>query len=342
MYFISANSAITDASLNIALETYLVENRLVDEPILLFYINAPSIIIGRHQNTIAEVNQPYLDEKNIQVVRRMSGGGAVYHDLGNLNFCFIQDNDGSIGDFATFTQPVITALHQLGAKGAELKGRNDLLIDGKKFSGNAMYAKGGRMTAHGTILFDSDLEEVTHALNPRKEKIESHGIQSIRKRVTNIKPYLAKEYQSIDTFAFRDLLLLQIFGVDKREDVKEYILNEEDWAKVHKLREERFANWDWNYGRSPEFTLEYAHKFPAGLVEYRLNVEQGHIKDIRIYGDFFGMGEIKELEQKLIGVKYEKNAVLAVFESIDVKHYFGNIETEALAELLVNGVYETE
>ncbi|ABR73929.1 lipoate--protein ligase [Actinobacillus succinogenes] len=340
MYFVSANNEITDASLNIALETYLVENRLVDEPILLFYINAPSIIIGRHQNTVAEVNQPYLEQKHIQVVRRMSGGGAVYHDSGNLNFCFIQDNQGGIGDFAGFTKPIIQALHQLGATGAELKGRNDLLIDGKKFSGNAMYVKGRRMTAHGTILFDSDLEEVTRALKPRKEKIQSHGIQSIRKRITNIKPYLAAEYQALNTFEFRDRLLLQIFGVAKREDVKEYVLTDEEWQKVYKLREERFANWDWNYGKSPEFTLEYAHKFPAGLVEYKLNVEQGHIKAIRIYGDFFGMGEMAELEQALTGVKYEKNAVLAIFERMNVKHYFGDIAADALAELLVNGVYE--
>lgn len=340
MYFVGANSTITDASLNIALETYLVENRLVDEPILLFYINAPSIIVGRHQNTIAEVNQPYIDGKQIQVVRRMSGGGAVYHDLGNLNFCFIQDNDGSIGDFAAFTKPVIDALHKLGAKGAELKGRNDLLIDGKKFSGNAMYVKGNRMTAHGTLLFDSDLDEVTFALKPRKEKIESHGIQSIRKRVTNIKPYLSQEYQSLDTFAFRDLLLLQIFGVEKPEEIKEYHLTDEDWHKVYQLRDERFANWNWNYGKSPEFTLSYAHKFPAGLVEYQLNVEQGYIKGIKIYGDFFGIGEISDLEQALVGVKYEKNAVLDVFRQIDVKHYFGNINAESLTELLVNGVYE--
>ena len=143
-----------DADLNIALETYLVENKLVDEPILLFYINKPSIIVGRNQNTAEEINQTYVDEHGINVVRRMSGGGAVYHDLGNVSFCFIKDDDGSFRDFASFTKPVIQALHKMGATGAVLEGRNDLLIDGKKFSGNAMYAKDGRMTAHGTILFD--------------------------------------------------------------------------------------------------------------------------------------------------------------------------------------------
>lgn len=339
MYFVNANADIRDASLNIALETYLVENRLVDELILLFYINAPSIIIGRNQNTIAEVNQPYLDEKNIRVVRRMSGGGAVYHDLGNLNFCFIKDDDGSVGDFASFTKPVIEALHKMGATGAELLGRNNLLIDGKKFSGTAMYARKGRMTAHGTLLLDSDLDEVTKALKPRKEKIESKGIQSIRKRVTNIKPFLNAEYQNLTTEEFREKLLLQIFNVNERSQVKEYVLSEQDWQKVHQIRDERFNNWDWNYGRSPQFSLEYYHKFLAGLVEYKLNVEQGHIQDIRIFGDFFGVADITDIEQALKGVKYEKNAVLDVFNQFDTKQYFGNIDAKELAELLVNGVY---
>ena len=172
---------------------------------MLFYINDPSIIIGRNQNTIEEVNQAYVEEKGIRVVRRMSGGGAVYHDRGNFSFCFIKNDDGSFRDFASFTQPVIQALHKMGAKGAELKGRNDLLIEDKKFSGNAMYAKNGRMTAHGTILFDADLEEVTKALKPRKEKFESKGIKSVRSRVTNIKPYVLPEYQKLTTEEFRDL-----------------------------------------------------------------------------------------------------------------------------------------
>ncbi|MFC2703091.1 MAG: biotin/lipoate A/B protein ligase family protein, partial [Abiotrophia defectiva] len=229
MYFVD-NGNNYDASLNIALETYLVENRLVDEPILLFYINDPSIIVGRNQNTIEEVNQAYVEEKGIRVVRRMSGGGAVYHDRGNFSFCFIKDDDGSFRDFASFTQPVIESLHKMGAKGAELKGRNDLLIEDKKFSGNAMYAKNGRMTAHGTILFDADLDEVTKALKPRKEKFESKGIKSVRSRVTNIKPYVSPEYQKLTTEEFRDLLLLEIFGVESRDQVKELKLTEEDWA----------------------------------------------------------------------------------------------------------------
>ena len=333
MYFVD-NSNNYDASLNIALETYLVENRLVDEPILLFYINDPSIIVGRNQNTIEEVNQAYVEEKGIRVVRRMSGGGAVYHDRGNFSFCFIKDDDGSFRDFASFTQPVIQALHKMGAKGAELKGRNDLLIEDKKFSGNAMYAKNGRMTAHGTILFDADLDEVTKALKPRKEKFESKGIKSVRSRVTNIKPYVSPEYQKLTTEEFRDLLLLEIFGVKSRDQVKELKLTEADWAKVREIQAERFGNWDWNYGQSPAFAIQMSQKFPFGFVDFRFNVEQGVIKEVKVYGDFFGLGDISDVEDALVGVRFEREAVNQVFENLDFNKYFGRVTAEEILSLI--------
>ena len=333
MYFVD-NSNNYDASLNIALETYLVENRLVDEPILLFYINDPSIIVGRNQNTIEEVNQAYVEEKGIRVVRRMSGGGAVYHDRGNFSFCFIKDDDGSFRDFASFTQPVIEALHKMGAKGAELKGRNDLLIDDKKFSGNAMYAKNGRMTAHGTILFDADLDEVTKALKPRKEKFESKGIKSVCSRVTNIKPYVSPEYQKLTTEEFRDLLLLEIFGVKSRDQVKELKLTEADWAKVREIQAERFGNWDWNYGQSPAFAIQMSQKFPFGFVDFRFNVEQGVIKEVKVYGDFFGLGDISDVEDALVGVRFEREAVNQVFENLDFNKYFGRVTAEEILTLI--------
>lgn len=333
MYFVD-NSNNYDASLNIALETYLVENRLVDEPILLFYINDPSIIVGRNQNTIEEVNQAYVEEKGIRVVRRMSGGGAVYHDRGNFSFCFIKDDDGSFRDFASFTQPVIEALHKMGAKGAELKGRNDLLIEDKKFSGNAMYAKNGRMTAHGTILFDADLDEVTKALKPRKEKFESKGIKSVRSRVTNIKPYVSPEYQKLTTEEFRDLLLLEIFGVESRDQVKEFKLTEADWAKVRKIQAERFGNWEWNYGQSPAFAIQMSQKFPFGFVDFRFNVEQGVIKEVKVYGDFFGLGDISDVEDALVGVRFEREAVNQVFENLGFNKYFGRVTAEEILTLI--------
>ncbi|UJF25257.1 lipoate--protein ligase [Suttonella sp. R2A3] len=333
MYFVD-NQNHYDASTNIALETYLVENRLVDEPILLFYINDPSIIIGRNQNTIEEINRDYVAEHGINVVRRMSGGGAVYHDRGNLSFCFIKDDDNTFRDFNTFTKPVIKALHNMGVKDAELRGRNDLVIGERKFSGNAMYMQRGRMTAHGTILYNSDLDVVTQALKPAKEKIESKGIKSIRSRVTNILPHMDEQWQDLSTEAFRDRLLLEIFDVEHREDVREYHLTDQDWAEVERIRAERFANWDWNYGHSPKFALQRRHKFPAGLVDVRLDVEKGKVTALKIYGDFFGLGNLSELEDALIGHAYQAEAIEATLNTLDLQHYLGNIEAAELARLI--------
>ena len=279
------NQEITDPRTNIALETYLVENRLCDEPLLLFYINEPSIIIGRNQNTVEEVNQTYVDAH--------------------------------------------------GVAGAKLEGRNDLLIDGKKFSGNAMYVKNGRMTAHGTILFDADLDAVTQALKPRADKIESKGIKSVRSRVTNIKPFVAPEYKSLTTRQFRDALLLYIFGVKDRAQVPEYFLTDADWEKIAQIRAERFANWDWNYGKSPAFSSERYCKFPQGAVDFRFSVERGVIQSLKIYGDFFGMGDIADVEKLLTGIPYRREAVELAFKQFDARHYFGGIEAEALVDLLV-------
>lgn len=338
MYFVD-NENHFDPSVNIALEIFLLKEKVLDEPTLLFYINEPSIIIGVNQNTIEEINQTYVEENNIHVVRRMSGGGAVYHDLGNFSFCFITEDDGnSFRDFSKFTEPVIEFLHKMGVKDAALKGRNDLTIGEKKFSGNAMYATNGRMTAHGTILFDSDLDAVTGALKPRKDKIESKGIKSIRSRVTNIKPFLDEKYQNLTTEEFRDLMLLHIFDVEKREDVKEYHLTEEDWKRVYEIRDEYFGNWDWNYGHSPKFEIQIRRRYPIGSIDFHFNIASGKIAQAKIYGDFFGLGEISDVEEALVGTKYNKEELTAAFAELDLKKYFGNVT----AEELVEGIFREE
>ncbi|MGY3704290.1 lipoate--protein ligase [Vagococcus martis] len=334
MIYVS-NEEITDPRINLAIETYLVQEMPLDEPILLFYINEPSIIIGRNQNTIEEINVDYVEDNGIHVVRRLSGGGAVYHDEGNLNFSFIMPDDGeSFRNFGKVTQPIIDALHELGVEGAELKGRNDLVIDDKKFSGNAMYATNGRMFAHGTLMFDSDVNEVVNALKVRKDKIESKGIKSIRSRVTNIKPFLSDEYQYMSTKDFRKEILLKIFDTTEINDVNEYKLTEEDWKKINAISDKLYRNWDWNYGRSPEFDIVRRKRFPIGSIEAKMNVSDGEIKDIRIFGDFFGLGQITDVETILTGVKYDKESITKAVEEIDVKKYFGNIEVTDLIELL--------
>lgn len=325
---------IHDPRINLAIEYYLLNEVKLDEPILLFYINDNSIIIGRNQNTYEEVNTSYVEENDVKVVRRFSGGGAVYHDMGVLCFCFITEDDGnSFRDFKKFTSPVIDALHQMGVEGAELKGRNDLVIDGKKFSGNAMYSKNGRMTAHGTLMFDSQIEAVVKALKPKKHKLESKGIKSIRSRVTNIKPFLDDSYQYMNAKDFREQLLLYIYDTDTKENIKEYVLTEEDWKKIDAFADQYTANWDWNYGKSPEFDMERSERLSVGTVEVKMNVRKGNIEDIRIYGDFFGLGEINDVEEKLKGIPYTKKAIKEAFDDIDKNKYFGNVDTDELVDL---------
>ena len=329
------NDKECDPRVNLAIETYLLQNMPLDEPILLFYINEPSIIIGRNQNTIEEINKEYVDEKGIHVVRRLSGGGAVYHDLGNLNFSFIMPDDGnSFRDFKKLTEPIVEALHKLGIEGAQLKGRNDLVIEDKKFSGNAMYSTNGRMFAHGTLMFDSDIDEVVNALKVKKDKIESKGIKSIRSRVTNIKDFLPADKQAMTTEEFRQAILLQIFSVDSVDQVKTHELNEEDWKAINQISDEYYKNWDWNYGRSPEFNLERQKRFPIGSIEVRLDVADGKIEKAKVFGDFFGLGEIKDVENQLIGTRYEKQALEDSIDQIDLTHYFGNITKEDFLSLI--------
>lgn len=325
------NKGITDPMINLALEEYVLQNFGEKDTFLLFYINAPSIIIGKNQNTLEEVNTDYVEENNIKVVRRLSGGGAVYHDEGNLNYSFITKDDGdSFHNFAKFTEPIVKALNSLGVP-AELIGRNDLLIEGKKFSGNAQFLTRGRMFSHGTLMFDSEIEHVVSALNVSKEKIESKGIKSIRSRVTNIIDHLEER---ITMEQFKELILCSIFGVDDVANVPRYDLTEADWENVYKISEERYQKWEWNYGRSPAYNVKARHKFPSGLLDVRLNVKKGIIENCKIYGDFFGIGNVADVEQQLIGVRHDKQAVTEALSTLDIPHYLGKITVEDFVELV--------
>lgn len=328
MLFID-NKGITDPRINLAIEEYCLKNLDINETYLLFYINEPSIIIGKNQNTIEEINTEYVEANHIHVVRRLSGGGAVYHDLGNLNFSFITKDDGeSFHNFRKFTEPVIDALKKLGVE-AELSGRNDIVVNGRKISGNAQFSTKGRMFSHGTLLLDSEIENVVSALRVKKDKIESKGIKSIRSRVANISEFLSDK---ITIEEFRTLLLQRIFG--GLDEIKEYVLTEDDWVNIQELSQVRYQNWDWNYGKSPKFNLQHSHRFPVGQVDLRLEVNKGKIDQIKIYGDFFGVGDVSDIEDKLAGVRYEKAEIEQALDGINIKHYFGNIEKEDFINLL--------
>lgn len=329
MYFID-NKGITDPQINLAIEEYVLRNMDVEEDsFLLFYINEPSIIIGKNQNTIEEIDTDFVEKNGIKVVRRLSGGGAVYHDLGNLNYSFITKDDGeSFRNFKKFTQPVVEALGKLGVK-AELIGRNDLLVDGRKISGNAQFATGGRMFSHGTLMFDTEIDTVVSALKVRKDKIESKGIKSIRSRVANISEFL-EEPMSIETLRLE--ILKSIF--DGEENIKYKELTEEDWKNIHALSAERYANWNWNYGKSPKFNMQHSHRFPVGSIDVRLQVNKGVIEDVAIFGDFFGIGEIEKVQAALRGVSYSKQAIEEALAGIDVPRFLGGITTEEFVQLI--------
>lgn len=328
MYFID-NQGITDPRINLAIEEYAVKHLDIEHTYLLFYINEPSIIIGKNQNTIEEINTEYVEENHLHVVRRLSGGGAVYHDLGNLNFSFIRkDEEGSFLNFKKFTEPVVEALKQLGVH-AELQGRNDILVDGRKISGNAQFSTKGRIFSHGTLMFNSEIDNVVSALKVRKDKIASKGIKSIRSRVANIAEFLE---EPISMEEFKKELLKHIFaGVD---EIPEYKLTEEDWQKIHEISKERYQNWDWNYGRSPKFDIQHSHRFPVGRIEFRLNVNKGVITECKIFGDFFGVGDVAEVEKQLVGVRYERSAIAKALNEIDHQHYFGNVDFDELVHLI--------
>lgn len=329
MYFID-NKGITDPSINLAIEEYALKTMDVDkDSFFLFYINEPSIIIGKNQNTIEEINTDYVESNGIHVVRRLSGGGAVYHDLGNLNFSFITKDDGdSFRNFKKFTQPIVDALKTMGVD-AELSGRNDILAEGRKISGNAQFSTKGRMFSHGTLMFDTEIEAVVSALKVRKDKIESKGIKSIRSRVANIMEFL-EDPITIDEF--RLTLLHSIFGGE--EEVKTIELTEQDWTNIHALSKERYANWEWNYGKSPAFNMSHSERFPVGGIDVRLQVKNGLIENAQIYGDFFGVGDVSDIENSLTGITYEKRTIEQAIEGFDIPTYLGGITKEQFLQLM--------
>lgn len=288
----------TDPTYNLAMEQYVFDCLPRDRMYFMLWQNNNAIIVGKYQNTISEINEEAVRERGIRVVRRLSGGGAVYHDMGNLNFTFITDaGEAGTLDTKMFCQPVVRTLAALGVK-AEVNGRNDITIDGKKFSGNSQYIRQGRVMHHGTIMFDSDLSVVSEALRIDPTKIQTKGIRSVRSRVTNVAEHLP---QKVALPEFRRILLENIL---KENPGEEYPLTQDDLAAVEKLRAERYATWDWNYGRSPTCTMLRRRRVEGcGLIQAYITVEHGLISAVTFKGDFFSAEEPEELGRALSGMR---------------------------------------
>ncbi|MBZ9686970.1 lipoate--protein ligase [Clostridium estertheticum] len=308
---------------NLALEEYFLKAFKGEEYFILWQ-NEPAIIIGRNQNTIEEINKDYVEENNIKVVRRLSGGGAVYHDLGNLNFTFIvKANKANINNFKKFTDSIVDSLEKIGVK-AEFTGRNDITIEGKKFSGNSQYYFKDRLLHHGTILFNSDLSVVQNALQVKASKIESKGIKSVRSRVTNVYPYLTEK---VSVKEFKEILLHSIFEY-KDVPYKEYVLEQNDIDKIQSIADEKYATWDWTYGESPEFNMEKSKRYPFGQLNIKLDIKDGKIKVMGIYGDFFANKDLSRLEEGLLGVNFKEESVREAIQGVELQEYIQGITNE--------------
>ena len=324
------NLKTTDPAFNLAVEEYVFDYLPKDRMYVMLWQNDNAIIIGKNQNTLAEINERYVKQQGIRVVRRLSGGGAVYHDMGNLNFTVIADAQGESLDFGRFCALVVKALQKVGVK-AEINGRNDMTIDGKKFSGNAQYLRQGRVMHHGTILFDSNASVLANALQVDEAKIQAKGVKSVRSRVTNVRPCLPED---MTLPQFRQVLLDTIL---EEEPGEEYILNEKDLAVVAKLKADRYDTWEWNYGHSPACTLHKKGRVEGcGTVEAFISLQEGKISQIIFRGDFFGVNDPEQLAQLLIGCRPDRASLEERLSHTDVSRYFMGLTGTDLAGILAD------
>ena len=318
----------TDPTYNLALEEYLLTHYTQGE-ILLLWQNANTIVIGRNQNTEEEINRAFVEEHKITVVRRTTGGGAVYHDMGNLNYSFIQDSgDPETMSIAALAVPVVKALATMGVQ-AEVSGRNDILVDGKKISGVAQRLYHNRILHHGTLLFSSNPDMVAGALKVRQDKFQSKSAKSVRARIGNIKDYISDPDMTVNDFRER---LIQ--ALTESRNVVPIVLTAEEEQDVLKLRDEKYRTWDWNFGKSPAYSFRNGARFDGGRLEVSANVEQGVIREIRFTGDFLAISEVAPLEQALQGVKFERQDVADVLKRFPLHEMFGGITEEEILQLL--------
>ena len=319
-----------DPTFNLALEEYVLKELDTDEDIVMLWQNANSVIVGRNQNTYQEVNAHVVKEHDVKVVRRITGGGAVYHDLGNLNFSFItKSSKDTINNYKKFTDPVIQALNDMGVP-AEFQGRNDIVVEGKKISGNAQAWYKGKMLHHGTILFDVDLAFVASVLNVKQDKIQSKGIKSNRARVTNILPYLSTK---MDMEAFKNHLLEQLMG--KKVTSMDIIpMSHEILEWVQTRQKEKFATHEWNYGESPHSSNIKEMRFPAGKIEIHYELLKGYLTRFKFYGDFLDIGDVSLIENKMKGLRFTHEELEKVLNNLKVEDYIMNITSDNILSVL--------
>ncbi len=315
-----------NAYFNLASEEYLADN--FSEDIFYLWQNDNAVIIGKNQNAYSEIDLGYAEKHGIKVVRRLTGGGAVFHDVGNLNYTVIGKNDEeSFGNYEKFSKTVIAYLKTLGVD-AELSGRNDLLADGKKISGNAQCVRKGKIIHHGTLLFSSDLSRLSDVLRVNPLKLVDKGIKSVKSRVANISD-LTDKVNNITDFANG----LYEYIKQNGEDVTEYAFTEEDVSKTEQLVKEKYGTREWNYGYISDYGFKNSKKTAGGIVELELSVEKGVVERIRISGDFFGKRDLSELEAMIVGTPHERAEISKKLSLTDISQYISGVSADELLDI---------
>ncbi|MBO7373587.1 MAG: lipoate--protein ligase [Oscillospiraceae bacterium] len=316
-----------DPCRNLAVEQVVLENRREGDWLLLWQ-NANTVVIGLNQNTAEEVDPAFVETHGITVVRRMTGGGAVYHDLGNLNYSFITDvGNAETLSISRFTEPVCRALAAMGVK-AETSGRNDIVVDGKKVSGVAQRIDGGRILHHGTLLFDSDPAMIAGALRADPAKFRSKSAKSVRSRVGMLRDFLPP---GTDLRTFWDGILRELAP----EGILRESLTDEELARVQTLADEKYRSWDWTWGRSPDYQVRHRGRFAGGTLEVRMNVHRGTITDSVFYGDFMATAPQEDLARALCGVRTERSELDAALSRFELASVFGGITKEEVLSLML-------
>jgi len=306
----------TDPWYNMSFDEYCLEQYPSDDSFFYLWRNRPSVIIGLNQNAYSEVNLGYLQARDIRLARRVTGGGAVYHDLQNLNYTVI-GRDASL-------EPVVAALRALGVP-AELTGRNDIFVEGRKVSGYARRLWRDRQIIHGTLMYDVDLDTLAQVLDVPGSKLAVKGIASVKSRVANLKDYLP-QFASLDGLqaALQEILA----GGDA-----ELPFDDARRAAVQRLSDEKFSTWDWIYGQSREADLVRRGRLACGTVEARLCLDRGVLTAVEFGGDFLGGLPAAQLAQRLAGVRFERAALRTALDAAEVSNYFDGVGSEALLDL---------
>ena len=319
----------TDVYYNMAFDEYALEQLPLDEPLFFLWQNRAAVIIGLNQDIHAEVDLDYAREHDIAVARRITGGGAVYHDLGNLNYTIVGRSTDMERDYPEYTRHMLKALQSLGVK-AELSGRNDILVDGRKVSGYAKRVYKDRLMVHGTLMYDVDIDRLTRVLTPPSDKLASKGIASVKSRVLNLRDHLP-QYSNIS--ALKQALEQYL---SRQYQDEEYILTENQLANIRNIAERKFATLDWIYGRSPNNSLTYTKRLPCGNVAVHMDIKKGIIVQCSITGDFLGNRPIADIEALLQGCLYERTALQQRLAPTHMPYYLDNTSTETFINLLLN------